>query len=109
MATEHEKPSNQEEDYFKREEIEQKRKLAHKQAEALATQQREALKALHHMKCPKCGLDLQTLKQGSVEIDTCFNCKGIWLDAGELEQLGAHASHKAPSVMSAVLNLFKRS
>jgi len=103
------KPSNQEDEYFAREEIEQKRKLARHQADALAQKQRDDLKALHHMKCPKCGMDLQTLSQGRVEIDTCFNCKGVWLDAGELEQVmkGA-AQNKGPSVMSAVLDLFKK-
>jgi hypothetical protein len=100
-----EKPSNTEEEYFAREEIEKKRKLALQQAEELKDKQKRELKALHHMKCPKCGMDLHTLKKGTVEIDTCFNCHGIWLDAGELEQITKH--DKGGSVMGAVLNIFK--
>jgi uncharacterized protein len=102
------KPSNQEEEYFVREEIEKKRKLALQQAELLKAKQREDLKALHFLKCPKCGMDLQTLSKGKVEVDTCFNCHGLWLDAGELESLMAGAGKDGPRVISAVLNLFKK-
>jgi hypothetical protein len=102
------KPSSTEEEYFAREEIEKKRKLALQQSQALATQQREDLKKLHYMKCPKCGLDLQTLKRGDVELDTCFNCQGIFLDAGELERLmNQSGSENSGKWMGAVLNLFK--
>lgn len=100
-----EKPSNTEEEYFAREEIEKKRKLALAQAEEMKEKQKRELKALHFMKCPKCGMDLQTLKRGTVEIDTCFNCHGIWLDAGELDDIVGQG--KTGSVMGAVLNLFK--
>jgi ribosomal protein L37AE/L43A len=102
------KPSSTEEEYFAREEIEKKRKLALQQAEEMAVKQREELKQLHHMKCPKCGMDLQTLTKGKVEIDTCFNCQGVWLDAGELDQVLAQGSESSGKVMGAVLNLFKR-
>lgn len=101
------KPSNQEEDYFAREEIEKKRKLALQQQQETEAKRRDELKALHYMKCPKCGFDLQTLNHGSVEVDTCFNCKGVWLDAGELEQV-AKSSGESGTVMKAVLNIFKR-
>ena len=101
------RPSSNEDDFFAREEIEKKRKLALKQADELALKQREELKRLHHMKCPKCGLDLHTLTKGKLEIDTCFNCHGIWLDAGELEQLRT-MDERSGTWMGAVLNLFKR-
>lgn len=107
MATQ-DKPSSTEEEYFAREEIEKKRKLALQQSQSMAVQQREDLKKLHYMKCPKCGMDLQTLKKGDVDIDTCFNCHGIFLDAGELERLMNHAgSENSGKWMGAVLNLFK--
>jgi hypothetical protein len=102
------KPSSTEEEYFAREEIEKKRKLALQQAEQMAAQQREDLKKLHYMKCPKCGMDLQTLTKGRVEIDTCFNCHGVWLDSGELDQIVSQGSEGSGKVMGAVLNLFKR-
>ncbi len=105
---EFDKPSSTEEEYFAREEIEKKRKLAIQQAQALAEQQREALKQQHHMKCPKCGMDLQALHRGKVEVDTCFNCHGVWLDAGELDRLYEQMQSEGQGkVMGAILNLFK--
>lgn len=37
--------------------------------------------------CPACQQPLQQDRRGKVEVDYCGRCKGIWLDAGELEQL----------------------
>ncbi len=102
-----EKPTNTEEEYFAREEIETKRKLAFQQAQATEAARKAELKALHHMKCPKCGMDLQTLKEGPVEVDTCFNCHGVWLDQGELEELLKHGGPSEGRWMQSVLNLFK--
>ena len=107
MATQ-DKPSSTEEEYFAREEIEKKRKLALQQSQSMAAQQREDLKKLHYMKCPKCGMDLQSIQRGDIEIDTCFNCHGVFLDSGELERLQHQMAHeKDGRWMGAVLNLFK--
>ena len=37
-------------------------------------------------KCPKCSSDLKVKVIGSIEVDECESCKGIWLDKGELKQ-----------------------
>jgi len=37
--------------------------------------------------CPVCRNAMITLELADVEIDHCTDCGGIWLDAGELEQL----------------------
>jgi Zn-finger nucleic acid-binding protein len=37
--------------------------------------------------CPKCDVGLFRLRFKSVEINYCEKCRGVWLDAGELEQL----------------------
>lgn len=40
------------------------------------------------MDCPVCKNEpMIVLELNEVEIDYCLNCKGIWLDAGELELL----------------------
>ena len=39
------------------------------------------------MDCPVCKNAMITLELADVEIDHCFECGGIWLDAGELEML----------------------
>jgi uncharacterized protein len=104
------KPSKEEDAYFAREDVEKKRKLAYQQAEVMAEQQKEALRTLHYMKCPKCGFDLHTLKRGDVDLDMCFNCKGLWVDSGELASFAKQlreSPEKRGTVMSALLNIFK--
>jgi hypothetical protein len=50
-------------------------------------EERARLKALHFMKCPKCGHDMQEEVLSGVKVDRCTFCEGIYLDAGELDQL----------------------
>jgi len=37
--------------------------------------------------CPKCHVGLMILNFKEVEVDFCQQCQGVWLDAGELEEL----------------------
>jgi Zn-finger nucleic acid-binding protein len=39
------------------------------------------------MKCPKCNETLLMTDRQGVEIDYCAQCRGIWLDRGELEKI----------------------
>ena len=39
------------------------------------------------MDCPRCGSSLEKRKVGQVELDECRECKGMWLEQGELEKL----------------------
>jgi hypothetical protein len=39
------------------------------------------------MDCPVCKNAMITLELTEVEVDYCTGCKGVWLDAGELEML----------------------
>ncbi|CAB3725823.1 TFIIB-type zinc ribbon-containing protein [Paraburkholderia rhynchosiae] len=40
------------------------------------------------MKCPVCKTtDLLMSERGSIEIDYCPDCRGVWLDRGELDKL----------------------
>lgn len=39
------------------------------------------------MNCPKCGSPMESLTYASVEVDRCTNCRGIWFDAMEREDL----------------------
>lgn len=52
-------------------------------------EQRKRLRELHYMKCPKCGHDLAEEELEGVRLDRCTFCEGIYLDAGELDQLFA--------------------
>ena len=39
------------------------------------------------MKCPNCNETLVMADRQGVEIDYCPNCRGVWLDRGELDKL----------------------
>ncbi len=39
------------------------------------------------MDCPVCKNVMITLELAEAEVDYCTGCKGVWLDAGELEML----------------------
>ncbi|MEU4802324.1 zf-TFIIB domain-containing protein [Actinosynnema sp. NPDC023587] len=48
------------------------------------------------MICPKCQDLMRTITRGAVHIDQCDNCKGVFLDGGELDQiLAAERDHYA--------------
>lgn len=83
------KPSGAEEEYFVRQEAERMRRLVEERRASMQAEEREQQKALHFMKCPKCGTDLEEITFGGVHVDKCFNCEGMWLDKGELEAIQA--------------------
>lgn len=39
------------------------------------------------MYCPHCNVELRLADRQGVEIDYCAQCRGVWLDRGELEKL----------------------
>ncbi len=39
------------------------------------------------MNCPKCFEPLRIAERQGVEIDYCPDCRGIWLDRGELDKI----------------------
>ena len=85
-----EREKSLEEEYFRRQEQELIEKLRAKRAERDQREKAEA-SAVH---CPKCDGTLVELTHEDVRIDRCNKCNGVWLDAGELEQLtGQRESH----------------
>ncbi len=99
------RPSSNEDDYFAREDAEKKRKLAVEHHSALDTAERERLRALHHQRCPRCGMELHTVKRSNVAVERCFNCQGMFLDEATLAKIVSEP--KSGAVMSAILNWFK--
>ena len=81
-------PSDKEDEYFMK--LDQERlgkmrsSLNKKREEEFKLHRKDA----HWMKCPKCGHDLEEISYQEVMIDRCTECKGVWLDHGELELLG---------------------
>jgi len=97
------KPSENEEEYFVRQQAELKRRLATEHQAKLKIEERERERSLHHMKCPKCGMSLEEIAFGEVRVDKCFHCEGLWLDSGELDKLNG----KEPGFCAKLLSLFQ--
>jgi Zn-finger nucleic acid-binding protein len=51
------------------------------------------------MTCPKCGGQMRQYERNGVTVDQCGECRGIFLDRGELERLldAENAWHGGPS------------
>lgn len=72
-----------ENDYFQRrdkESLERLRAARHEEAQARGEERAT-------MQCPRCTGTLHEVAVNDVRIDRCDTCQGVWLDAGELEQL----------------------
>lgn len=57
--------------------------------------------ALTTLICPKCTGEMRTYERSGVHVDQCRDCRGLFLDRGELERLmdleAAFASRPAPA------------
>lgn len=102
--SDYDKPSKAEDEYFARQELERRKKWAQEQSTKMAADQKEQLKQLHWMKCPKCGMDLKEIEIHGVKVDQCANCGGVFLDAGEMEQI---EKHDEGGVMGRVFSMFR--
>ncbi len=79
------KPSEREEEFFARQEFEQKKKQETESQKKLADAEKRKAKDLHWMKCPKCGMNLVEIDYKGIKVDKCSACEGVWLDAGEMD------------------------
>lgn len=46
--------------------------------------------------CPRCGTTLTMSERSGIEIDYCGQCRGVWLDRGELDKIIARAADQSP-------------
>lgn len=97
------KPSQNEEEYFARVEIDKMKRLAQDRRAKHTDEDRLKLKELHYMRCPKCGMELHTLAFKGVEIERCYDCGAVVLDQGELEKLAGEEE----SLVSSIVGLFR--
>lgn len=68
-------------------ELARRRDAYQRRVDSLPPQERERLRQMHWMRCPKCGSELEEVVFKAVKVDKCFGCGGVYLDDGELEQL----------------------
>jgi Zn-finger nucleic acid-binding protein len=49
------------------------------------------------MPCPVCRVSLVMSERQGVEIDYCPQCRGVWLDRGELDKIIERSAQDAPA------------
>lgn len=98
------KPTKSEDEYFAKEDAEKAKRLKEKLRLEITEEQRQNIKNICHMKCPKCGGDLNEMVFRGIKIDKCNSCSGVWLDNGELEKL---AGPGEKSSLREIIGLFK--
>jgi hypothetical protein len=96
-------PSEKEEEYIKRQEMEKLKRLAADHAENMEGKERDQLKEMHWMHCPKCGLELKEVEFRGVLVDACFTCGGMFFDKGEVEKLAEDPDSGLLGRMTSVL------
>jgi Zn-finger nucleic acid-binding protein len=53
------------------------------------------------MKCPVCSVELNIYHRQGIEVDYCPQCRGVWLDRGELDKIIEATLAEAPPVARA--------
>ncbi len=76
------KPSQNEDEYFARLDADLRRELREN-----ADRERERNLKEDRNSCPRCHVQMKERREGTVVIDQCPKCEGVWLDKGELELL----------------------
>ncbi|TXH38692.1 MAG: hypothetical protein E6Q98_02470 [Rhodospirillaceae bacterium] len=54
------------------------------------------------MKCPACQEDLVMSDRQGIEIDYCRQCRGVWLDRGELDKIIERSVREMPQAAPAM-------
>lgn len=49
------------------------------------------------MKCPNCNTALVMTDRSGIEIDYCPDCRGVWLDRGELDKIIERSMQNVPN------------
>jgi len=97
------RPSESEEEYFKRQELAKVKRLREQAAKETAEQERCKLKELHWMCCPKCGMELAEVDFRGVVVDACFACGGMFFDQGEIDKIAAQEKAGEQGVLNRVV------
>lgn len=80
-------PSDNEQEYFLRQELNRLKRARETELGKTAADERERLKQLHWMRCPKCGTELNEIDFRGIEVDACLGCGGMFFDQGEIDKL----------------------
>ena len=97
-----EQPSRNEDEYFAKQDAELIKEMRAKLDKEREQNERKA----HFMKCPKCGADMKEEEHGPVKVDICPDCRGMFLDAGEMELLQKAQGSTGKTLMGGLLGFF---
>ncbi len=90
-------------DYFTRENLASKHIIDEQERRKHLKAHDEELKALHYMKCPKCGHDLETKRMSYIDIDQCSSCGVLVLKPEDVDRFVAEEK----SILKAFIDFFK--
>lgn len=74
------KPSRNEEEYFRRRELEARLKRAWEREMAREAEERRRFREFHQDRCPSCAERLEVIRIRESEARQCPECRGVWLD-----------------------------
>ena len=57
------------------------------------------------MQCPVCDVPLKMSERQGIEIDYCAQCRGVWLDRGELDKIIERSTRYEASVNPSAANI----
>lgn len=67
--------------------------------------ERDELKKLHWMRCPRCGHALVENDLHGVKVDVCSLCEGVFFERGEVEELLQKKAEERKGVFRKLLGL----
>ena len=94
-----------EDEYIARTEYLRLKAIADEREARLKQQERDELKRLHWMRCPKDGMELIEMEHMGVHVDKCAHCGGLFFDAGELEK-AIETNAEKDGFVSRILGIF---
>ena len=97
------KGKNLEGEYFVQEDSLSKHRISEEEKKKRKKEEDEELKALHFMKCPKCGHDLETKRMSYIDIDQCTSCGAIVLESGNVDRFITEER----SILKKLIDFFK--
>lgn len=90
-------------DYFNRENTASKHRLAESKRRQQKKAEDNELKALHYMKCPKCGHDLVTKRLTYMDVDQCSSCGVLVIESADIDRFIAEEK----SILKTFIDFFK--
>lgn len=97
-----------EERWIKEKELRIQKEREREEAVKKIEDEKERVKSLHWMRCPKCGHEMETVNHHEVLIDKCSLCEGLYFDKGEFDSLLRMEVEERTSFFKGMLKIFKR-